>query len=355
MNTELTSLIDAIVPVSDALEPTLRAHLLDLTKPPGSLGQLETLAVRYGLIRQSTDLRPGRKIIFTFAADHGVADEGLSIAPKEVTRQMVFNMLQGGAAVNVLARHAGAENVVVDLGVDFDFGDIEGLRHCKIRSGTANIRTGPAMSVSEAEQAILIGAEMAREAAAEGVSMIGTGEMGIANTTPASALASALLGCPVDTITGRGTGIDDATLVRKISVIEEALVANKDRLGSPLEALAAVGGLEMAGICGLILGAASQQVPVVVDGFISTAGALAAIKLCPACKDYLFLAHRSKEKGHTPLLACFSCEPILDLSMRLGEGTGAALAMSVIDAALKVYMEMATFSGAEVSNITSGD
>lgn len=348
MNEDLKTLMDSIVPVNRDLEPRIMAHLNDLTKPPGSLGKLEEIALAVGLIRGSEHPQVGRKVIFTFAGDHGVSEEGLSIAPKEVTRQMVLNMLAGGAAVNVLARHAGAENRVVDIGVDFDFGAPAGLIDRKVRRGTANIRRGPAMEVAEAEQAMLAGAELATQAADEGVVLLGTGEMGIGNTTPTSALMAALLPCEVEDITGRGTGVSDDVLRRKIEVIREALTVNRDRLGDPLSALAAVGGLEIAGIAGLVLGGASRRVPVVVDGFISSAGALVACRFCPAARDYLFFSHRSDEKGHALFLQLFEAEPLLSLNLRLGEGTGAALAMTVIDAALKIYNEMATFSGAGV-------
>jgi nicotinate-nucleotide--dimethylbenzimidazole phosphoribosyltransferase len=349
LHADLRKLIETVRPLERDLEPKLRARLNDLTKPPGSLGKLEEIAVQCGLIRRTAAPRPGRKVILTFAADHGVADENLSIAPKAVTRQMVLNMLAGGAGVNVLARHAGADLRIVDVGVDFDFPPLPGLVGRKVRRGTANIRLGPAMSTTEAEQAILAGASLAADEIRQGAVLLGTGEMGIANTTPTSALLAVLLPCEVDAITGRGTGISDDQMRRKLAVIREALEVNRARLTGPVEALAAVGGLEIAAIAGVALAGAAGRVPVVVDGFISSAGALVACRLCPAARDYLLFSHRSEEKGHDLFLRQFGAAPLLSLNLRLGEGTGAALAMTVVDAALKLYHEMATFSGAGVT------
>jgi len=257
--------------------------------------------------------------------------------------------LAGGAAVNVLARHAGVEVQVVDIGVETPLEDAEGLLKRKVRRGTANIVEGPAMTVEEVEQAIEVGIELALKAAAEGVTLIGTGDMGIGNTTPSSAIFAVLLPCDLKEITGRGSGIDADTLAHKIAVIERAIVVNKVHLTDPVNALAAVGGLEIAGICGLVLGAASRRIPVVVDGFISSAGALVACRICPHVKDYLFFSHLSAEVGHAVFFKYFNARPILDLGMRLGEGTGAVLAIFVIEAAVKIYNEMATFDSAGVS------
>jgi nicotinate-nucleotide--dimethylbenzimidazole phosphoribosyltransferase len=352
MNPELQTILDAIEPVSHELDLRIQAHLDDLTKPQGSLGRLEEIATCYCRITRTPAPRIGKKIIFTFAADHGVAAEGVSAFPAEVTPQMVFNMLGGGAAVNVLARHAGAELRVVDIGVNHDFAGAEGLIQRKVRSGTANMAEGPAMTTGEAEAAVLIGARLARTARQEGATLLGTGEMGIANTTPAAALFAALIPCPPADVTGRGTGIDDQRLLHKIHVIEQALAVNQERLTDPLNILSAVGGLEIAGICGLCLGAAAERVPVVVDGFISSAAAFVACKMNPAVKDYLFFSHRSAEAGHSVFLERFQTEPVLDLGLRLGEGTGAALAMQVIEASIKIYNEMATFSR---SGVTTGN
>lgn len=341
--------IRAVPPVDHGLESRIRARLDSLTKPPGSLGDLEDITVRYCLARGTSTPHLGKKVIFSLAGDHGVVDEGVSAYPQEVTRQMVRNMLEGGAAVNVLARHAGAEVRVVDIGVAGSPEGALGLITRKVRPGTANMAQGPAMTIEEARQAVEVGISLARDAADEGATMIGTGEMGIGNTTAASALVAALLPCEIRKATGRGTGIDDEVLERKIAVIERSLELNRPKLTDPLNVLAAVGGLEIAGICGLILGASSKKVPVVVDGFISSAGALVACRMCPAAADYLFFSHVSAEAGHAVFFDRFPARPILDLGMRLGEGTGAALAMLIIEAALKVYTEMATFESAGVS------
>ncbi len=346
----IEEILDEILPVDMSLNLEIQAHLNNLTKPPGSLGKLEDLAARYCLIQNTPIPTLGKKRIVTFAADHGVAAEGVSAYPKEVTPQMVMNMVAGGAAVNVLAGHEGADVQIVDIGVDADFDGAAGLINKKVRLGTANIARGPAMSIAEANQAVTVGIELALQAKAEGVFILGTGEMGIANTTASSAVFAHLLPCPVDSITGRGTGIDDDTLKHKVEVIERALEANKDRLNTPLETLAAVGGLEIAGICGLVLGAAANRIPVVVDGFISSAGALVACRMCPQVSDYLFFSHLSEEAGHRVFFEHFNTWPLLDMKMRLGEGTGAALAMNLLEAAVKIYNEMATFDSAGVSN-----
>ncbi len=345
----LEQALQSIVPVNRELIPAIEAHLADLTKPLGSLGQLEALAQRYCLATHTLTPQTGRKKIFCFAGDHGVVEEGVSAFPKAVTPQMVRNMLAGGAAVNVLSRHAGAELEVVDMGVDDPLEEAPGLCRRKIRGGTDNIARGPAMSVAEATRALETGIELAMAAHADGICMVGTGEMGIANTTPATALFTAFLDCPVESVTGRGTGINDEALQNKIAVIKQALEVNRARLTDPLNTLAALGGFEIAGIAGLVIGAAACRMPVVVDGFISSAGALTAVQMNPHIRDYLFFSHLSQEKGHRHFMEAFGARPILDLDMRLGEGTGAALAMPVIEAAIRIYNEMATFSGAGVS------
>jgi nicotinate-nucleotide--dimethylbenzimidazole phosphoribosyltransferase len=346
----LEQTMKTIQPLDTALTPRVQAHLDDLTKPQGSLGRLEELAMRYCLIQGTPRPRLGAKRICCFAGDHGVAAEGVSAFPKEVTPQMVFNMLAGGAAINVLTRHVNAELVVVDMGVAAPMENAPGLCQRKIRSGTDNIAVGPAMTVAEAGAALAVGIELAAAAAREGVTMLGTGDMGIANTTPATALLAAYLGCPVEDITGRGTGIDGKTLAHKIEVIQRALAVNRARLSDPLGTLAALGGFEIAGIAGLVLGGAAHRLPVVVDGFISTAGAVAACAICPAAREYVIFSHLSQERGHRVIMEALKARPVLDLDMRLGEGTGGALAMSIIEAAVKIYNEMATFSGAGVSN-----
>lgn len=345
----LEKTLKTIKPVDASLKATIQAHLDDLTKPQGSLGRLEEFAMRYCLAAGTAKPVMGKARICCFAGDHGVSVEGVSAFPREVTPQMVYNMLAGGAAINVFVRHIGAELKVVDMGVDADFAMVPGLVDRKIARGTANLAVGPAMTLAQTTQALEAGISLAAEAAREGVTLLGTGDMGIANTTPATALFAAYLGLKPADITGRGTGVSDQGLQHKIAVIERGLAANKLALGDPLATLAALGGFEIAGIAGLVLGGAANRIPVVVDGFISTAGALAALKLHPAVADYVFFSHLSEERGHRFVMNALSLRPILDLSMRLGEGTGGALAMTLITAALKMYHEMATFSSAHVS------
>ncbi|MEI6847626.1 MAG: nicotinate-nucleotide--dimethylbenzimidazole phosphoribosyltransferase [Chlorobiaceae bacterium] len=349
MHKQLQQLLSLIQPADQSFSAAAQAHLDDLTKPQGSLGRLEEIALKYVLATGNLDPILTRKKICCFAADHGVAVEGVSAFPAEVTPQMVYNMLSGGAAINVLARHAGADLDVVDMGVNHDFPDMAGLVKRKVQLGSANIATGPAMSEEDTLQALICGAAVATDSCEAGYHIFGTGEMGIANTTPATALYSVLLDLPVESITGRGTGIDDDRLQHKKAVIQKAVEVNAARCTTPFGTLAALGGYEIAGITGFILGAAARRVPVVVDGFISSVGAVVALKLCPAVEDYLFFSHTSNEQGHRIVMQKLGVRPILDLDLRLGEGTGAALAMQVIEAAVKIYREMATFSSAKIS------
>jgi nicotinate-nucleotide--dimethylbenzimidazole phosphoribosyltransferase len=338
-----------ILPLDQELLARAQGVLDNKTKPIGSLGRLEEFARRYVAITGEPDVELGQKIIFTFAADHGVVEEGVSAFPKEVTQQMVHNLLQGGAGVNVLARHVEAEVRVVDIGVDCYFGMLPGLVVRKIARGTANFTKGPAMTREQAVQALEAGIELAASAKKKGAKIIGTGEMGIGNTTPSSAIIAAISGRSVRDVTHRGTGINDAALENKIRVIETGLAVNKPDPEDAVDVLAKVGGLEIAGIAGLILGGAANRLPVVVDGFISTAGALIASELAPHAKEYMFAAHESVEIGHRLMLEHIGLQPILDLQLRLGEGTGAALAMGLIEAGLKIYNEMATFDQAGVT------
>lgn len=325
------------------------ARLNSLTKPMGSLGRLEEIAARLVAIREEERPRCSNKVIFTLAADHGVTDEGVSAYPKTVTRQMVLNFLSGGAAINVLARYFGIDVVVVDIGVDGEVGDIAGLVKAKVRSGTRNIAREAAMTEAEVHSALGVGLELGAMAQKQGRGLIGTGEMGIGNTTPASAITAVLTGRPPVEVTGRGAGLDDAALKHKIDIVDRALAVNRPLASDPLDALRKVGGLEIAGLAGLIIGAACGRIPVVVDGFISTAAAAIACALQPRIKQFLFAGHRSSEPGHSALLDFIGAVPLLDLEMRLGEGTGAALAMPVIEAAANLFNEMATFSSAGVS------
>jgi nicotinate-nucleotide--dimethylbenzimidazole phosphoribosyltransferase len=345
----LQNTLEKIKPVDPDLLNRAQAKLDNKTKPLGSLGRLEEFARRFAAITGSLNPDTEKKVIFTFAADHGVVEEGVSAFPKEVTPQMVFNFLRGGAGVNVLARHSGVEVRVVDVGVDYDFGETPGLLHRKIARGTRNFTKGPAMTRGEAVAAVETGIALADECAKEGITMAGTGEMGIGNTTPASAIIAAISGKPVEQVTHRGTGINDNALLNKIKVIERGLETNRPDPADPLDVLAKVGGLEIAGIAGLVIGCASNRIPVVIDGFISTAGALIASELHPHIKEYIFAAHRSVEIGHRFMLDHLGAEPILDLKLRLGEGTGAALAMGLIEAGVKILKEMATFEEAGVA------
>jgi nicotinate-nucleotide--dimethylbenzimidazole phosphoribosyltransferase len=325
---------------------------LTLTKPPGSLGQLEELANRLAALQQTVQPALRLKRIYVVAADHGVTAEGVSPYPREVTAQMVENFLRGGAAINVLARQANIEVKVVDAGVDADLSAHHELLHEKLMRGTANFAHGPAMSRAQAEQCVTTGLRLAQTAQQEGVDCLGIGEMGIGNTAVTSAITVALTGGAIEAATGRGTGLDDAGLLRKQAVIARALEINQPDARDALDILHKVGGAEIGVMMGLFVGATAARLPVVADGFISTAAAALAVQFCPAVKDVLFLAHRSVEPGHAALIEFIGLEPLLDLQMRLGEGTGAALAMHLLDAAARCLSEMATFAQAGVSERT---
>jgi nicotinate-nucleotide--dimethylbenzimidazole phosphoribosyltransferase len=349
MEEKLKQRLSSIQPIKEEFLSRAQDRLDKLTKPLGSLGQMEEIAKRYVAIVENLSPKVDKKIIYTFAGDHGVVAEGVSAYPQEVTPQMVYNFLRRAAGINVLARHVGAEVVVVDIGVDHEFQPVEGLMIRKVARGTKNIARGPAMSREQALQALFVGLEMADHAREQNADLVGTGDMGIGNTTPSSAILATLTGLPVSQVTHRGTGIDEATLAQKIRTIEKAIACNHPDPKDPLDVLAKVGGLEIAGIAGLIIGCASHRVPVVVDGFISTAGAMIAVSLNPEIKGYLFASHLSVEVGHRVMWEYVGQKPILNLSLRLGEGTGAALAMSIIEAAVKILNEMATFTAAGVS------
>lgn len=342
--------LERIKPVSQELLQQAQNRLDNKTKPPGSLGRLEEFARRVAAISGTEEPDLSKKVIFTFAGDHGIVEEGVSLYPKEVTPQMVFNFLAGGAGVNVLARHSGAEVRVVDVGVDYDFGDTPGMLHRKVARGTRNFARGPAMTRDEMLAAMQVGIDLADQCRAEGVALVGTGEMGIGNTSPSSAMIAVISGISVRDLTHRGTGINDAALEHKIRVIEQGLALNKPDPKDPLDVLTKVGGLEIAAIAGLVLGCAANSIPVVVDGFISTAGALIASELHPNVRDYIFAAHESVEIGHRFMMERMGVRPILDLDFRLGEGTGAALAMGLIEAGIKIMKEMATFEQAGVTH-----
>ncbi|MBU4418987.1 MAG: nicotinate-nucleotide--dimethylbenzimidazole phosphoribosyltransferase [Candidatus Omnitrophica bacterium] len=320
-----------------------------LTKPPGSLGKLEEIARLIVGITGKENPVLEKKIIFTFAADHGVVIEGVSAFPQAVTGQMVYNFLSGGAGINVLARHAGARVVVADLGVASDLKPDRRLIIRKINYGTKNMAEGPAMTRDEALRSIEAGIEIFEEEFKQGVDIVGIGEMGIGNTTAASAITATFTNMPPAQLTGRGTGLNDQALENKIRVIEKALGVNKPNVKDPIDVLAKVGGFEIGGLTGVILAASARRVPVVIDGFISGATALIAYCLEPKTKEYMIASHASVERGHICALNYIGLKPVFDLELRLGEGTGAALAMGIIDASLKIMTEMATFKGAQVS------
>lgn len=343
------ALIAKITPPDSSVAQAAQAHIDNLTKPLGALGRLEELALRLAVIRGSDRLEQPRPAVAVFAADHGVTEAGVSPYPREVTAQMVLNFLAGGAGINVLARQVGAEVRVVDVGVDFDFDDAPGLKKAKVARGTANLTLGPAMTQDQAVAAIMVGAETAAELIAGGCDLLVPGEMGIGNTTASACLTSVLTGRDPAQVTGRGAGLDDPGLANKTAMIQKALAANPVSADDPLGLLAALGGLEIAAICGYVLGAAGAGVPVMVDGFISTVGAALAAALCPAAKDYLLGGHRSVEIGHQALLDLLGLDPLLDMGMRLGEGTGGMLAVNLVRAAVAIYNEMATFESAGVS------
>lgn len=337
----------------EARYATLARHRLDnLTKPIGSLGRLETLAVQFFSIYSGNIPLPLRRGAYVFAADHGVAAEGVSAYPREVTAQMVRNFLSGGAAINVLARLHKTELTVIDVGVDAEFTGTPGLECAKVRRGSRNMRREPALSHDEVAAAIEVGIRMAAKASERGEHLVAVGEMGIGNTTSASAITSLVTKLPPGEVTGRGTGLDMAGKNRKLNIIRRSLKLHFETEAAipvPLEILRCVGGLEIAAMTGFILAAAARRMAIVCDGFISTAAAAVAFGMAPEIQDYLFAGHCSDEPGHRHLLKHIGLTPILNLGMRLGEGTGAVLAMPVIESAVRVFTEMATFSSAGVS------
>ncbi len=346
---ELNELIQTIQPLDEDAMAQAQARQNRLTKPPGSLGRLESLSIQVAGISGQMPPQVSRKVVFVMAGDHGVTEEEVSAYPSEVTAQMVLNFLRGGAAINVLARHVGAKVVVVDIGVKGLLEAQPNLISAKIAPGTQNMTRGPAMSREQALLAIQRGVELAEAEIRAGAQMLATGDMGIGNTTPSAAIAAALTGKPPAVCVGRGTGVDESGLARKISVVERALAVNQPNPEDGLDVLAKVGGFEIGGLVGVILAGAAHRRPVVVDGFISTAAAMIAVRLAPRVRHYLIASHRSKEQGHTLMLDWLGLEPVFDLEMRLGEGTGAALAIMVVEAACKILAEMATFDEAGVS------
>jgi nicotinate-nucleotide--dimethylbenzimidazole phosphoribosyltransferase len=321
-----------------------------LTKPAGSLGRLEELSIRLAGIQGQPRPEAKRKAIIVMVADHGVTAEGTSAYPQDVTAQMVLNFIIGGAAINVISRQIGARVVVVDIGIAADTSSFEGIIKRKVAAGTRNIGQGPAMTLEQAIQAIETGIEIVNKEIDKGLDIVGTGDMGIGNTTASSAICNVMTGKTALEVTGRGTGLDDRQLQHKVEVINRALAVNHPESSKPLEVLAKVGGLEIGGLAGVMLGAASRRVPVVIDGFISGAAALIAVGICHQCQEYMIASHVSVEPGHKYILEYLGLKPLLNLEMRLGEGTGAALGISLAETACRILSEMATFSEAGVSN-----
>lgn len=345
----LEKALTRIKPPDTAAMDAVRRRLDTLTKPPGSLGRLEELAIQLAGIRGNSFPVNSVKKIVVMAADHGITEEGVSAYPREVTAQMVANFVSGGAAINVLSRLSGAGVRVVDIGVASAI-TAPGVTAAKVRPGTANFARQEAMSRAEALQALATGLAIAEEEVSAGTGLLGTGEMGIGNTTASSAVMAALTGYSPRSVVGPGTGLDDRGVEQKAAVVERALAYHRLQSGEPLEVLARVGGLEIAGLAGLIIGGAACRCPVIIDGFISTVAALAAVRISPAVLPYIIPSHLSREPGHALLLEHLELKPYLHLHMRLGEGTGAALAFNLVEASARILAEMATFAEAGVSN-----
>ncbi len=344
----MEEVLSQIKPLDEKWMQIARERQKNLTKPPGSLGYLEEISIRLCGIKRKIPKSLGKKVVILCAGDHGVAEEGVSAYPQEVTAQMLLNFASGGAAINVLSRHVGADVVLVDVGANEDVNH-PAILSKKVKNGTLNFTKGEAMSREEAESAIKVGLEVAAEEIRKGAGIIATGDMGIGNTTASSALISFFTDFPVRSVVGKGTGIDNSAFEKKVQVIEKAIEVNKPSSDDPVDVLAKLGGLEIAALTGVMIAGAIHRVPVVIDGFISGAAALTAVKMAPQVKDYLFPSHLSEEPGHRLVLEELGLKPFLLLNMRLGEGTGAVLGMFIIEAAVKVLNEMATFEEAGVS------
>ena len=341
--------VEDIVPLDEAAMAAARARQDTLTKPLGSLGRLEDLSIMLAGMFGDPIPRINRKSVILAAGDHGVVAEGVSAYPQEVTPQMVYNFLRGGAGINVLARQAGAEIVILDAGVAADLEPHPLLRSVKVAYGTANMAVGPAMTREQAIRCLEIGIDAAKEQIGEGADLIACGDMGIGNTTASSAITSVATGADPSITTGRGTGLDDPGLAHKVEVIRKAIEVNNPDPRDGMDVLTKVGGLEIGVLAGAMLGTAASHRPVVVDGFISGAAALIAWLISPTARDYFIAAHQSVEPGHRVGLDAMGLTPLLDMGMRLGEGTGAALAMHLIEASARCLAEMATFAEAGVS------
>jgi len=344
----IDEVISGIRPLDEKAMGEARQRQDKLTKPQGSLGQLESVSIQVAGIKGDPRPSVNHKVIFTLAGDHGVTQEGVSAYPSEVTPQMIYNFLRGGAGINVLARQIGARIVIADLGTGALLQRHPDLRDKKVALGTMNMAKGPAMSREQAIRAIEAGIDLVEEELAKGIDVLGTGDMGIGNTTSSSAITAALTGVEVVAVTGRGTGLDDEGWRRKVRVIEKALQVNRPNPRDVLDVLSKVGGFEIGGIAGVILAGARYRIPVVIDGFISGAAALIAAFLAPQVKPYLIASHQSVEEGHKIILQHLDLKPLLNLDLRLGEGTGAALGIFLVEASLKILNEMATFDEAEV-------
>jgi nicotinate-nucleotide--dimethylbenzimidazole phosphoribosyltransferase len=354
-NLDLESIIKGIQPLDVDWVKKAEERTAQLIMPTRALGRLHDISEKLCAIQKTLEPAVDRKAFLVMAGDHGVVEEGVSAYPQEVTAEMIKAFLAGGAGINVLAKQVGAEVIVVDMGIipELDPGTLQNINQLiirKVANGTANLARGPAMTKTQAQQAILTGFQLASDLIARGVQILGTGDMGIGNTTPSAAIGAVVTGSSLEDMVGRGTGVDDRGLQRKRAAIESGIQINQPEPGDGLDVLAKMGGFEIGGIAGCILAGAYHKHPVVIDGFISTAGALIAHALCPSVTDYLFAGHCSEEPGHKLMLNYLGLKPILDLGMRLGEGTGAALAMGVMDGAVRIFRDMLTFEEAGVSN-----
>ena len=349
MSDILSKTIANIRPLDTKSMAKAKARQDMLTKPAGSLGRLESLSIQIAGIQGKALPQIKQKAVIVMAADHGVAARGTSAYPQEVTAEMVLNFLHGGAGINVISRQVGARVIIVDMGVAQKLESNPGLISRKIAPGTQDMSQGPAMTVAQATQSLEVGIEIVTTEIKKGLDIVATGDMGIGNTTASSAICAIMTGKTAPEVTGRGTGLNDKQLQQKIMIIDEAIALNKPEITKPLELLAKVGGFEIGGLAGVILGAASNRVPVVIDGFVSGAAALIAAGLCPQSIDYMIAGHCSVEPGHKIMLQHLGLKPLLDLEMRLGEGTGAALAMSLAETSIRILTEMATFAEAGVS------
>ena len=352
---DLESIVKGIQPLDAKWIKKAEERTAQLIMPTRALGRLHDISEQLCAIQKTLEPSVDRKAFLVMAGDHGVVKEGISAYPQEVTAEMIKAFLAGGAGINVLARQVGAEIIVVDMGIipELDLSTLQGDNQLiirKVANGTANLARGPAMSKAQAQRAILTGFQLAGDLIAQGVQILGTGDMGIGNTTPSAAIGTVITGSRLEEMVGRGTGLDDQGLQRKRAAIQSGIQINQPEPEDGLDVLAKIGGFEIGGIAGCVLGGAYHKHPVVIDGFISTAGALIAHALCPTVTDYLFAGHCSQEPGHKLMLNYLGLKPILDLGMRLGEGTGAALAMGIMDGAVRIFKEMLTFEEAGVTD-----